>query len=292
MLAEFIRQTTTTTGTGSLTLASVAGFPTFADSFVVDEPISFAVLDDATGAPLEMCQGHLSNSTTLVIDRVLTTYTGGTLNQTNPVALSLAAGTKRVICTPSAGGLVAAPVNIPQLSANNVRLLYPDSHLVGVGSHGAVTVVPNIVYHVPIVIKSSQLINAAVFRLSGVVAGSTAKVGIYTAGPDGKPGVKLVESSAVSTATNSPPEIVCALTSRRYKPGLHYISITFTHAVTVNGPASAGVLQPLLGGATNMLADVAACYESTSAGVLPATAAVISGYRTTAETPLVALRLA
>lgn len=292
MLAEFIKQTTTTTGTGSLTIAQVSGFPTFADAFVVGEPISFAVLDDATGAPLEMCQGHLSNSTTLVIDRVLTSYSGGTLNQTNPTALSLTAGTKRVICTPSAGGLVAAPVNIPQLSTNNLRLLYPDGQTIGIGGHAAVTVTPNIVIYVPIVIKSSQLIDAVLFRLTAVVAGSTAKAGIYTAGPDGKPGIKLVESSAVSTVANSPPEIVCALTSRRYKPGMYYIGITFSHAVTVNAPQTSVCSQPLMGGNGNMLADTGSTYEATSAGVLPNTSAVTSGLLGISATPLLALRLA
>ena len=291
MFAEFIKQTTTTATNGNITLAAVTNFPKFSDYFAIGEPISFSVLDDATGAPLEACHGHLSDSTTLVIDRVVTSFTGGTVNQTNPTALTLPAGTKRVICTPNGGSFVASPVNIPRIGTD-LALLYPDGQLIGIGGHGSVVVIPNIVYYVPIIIKTSQLIDAVLFRLSGVVAGSTAKAGIFVAGADGKPGVKIIESSAVSTASNSPPEIVCAFTPKRYKPAMYYIGITFTHAVTVNGPSTASASQPLLGGISNMLADRGSLYESTSAGVLPATAAVTSGGRGMVDTPLVALRLA
>lgn len=291
MFAEFIKQTTTTATNGNITLAAVAGFPTFADMFIINEPISFSVLDDATGAPLEACHGHLSDSTTLVIDRVVTSFTGGTVNQTNPTALTLPAGTKRVICTPNGGSFVASPVNIPRIGTD-LALLYPDGQNIGIGGHGSAVMTPNIVYYVPITIKSSQLIDRVYFRLYAVVAGSTAKAGIYTAGADGKPGIKLIESAAISTAANSPPEIVCALTAKRYKPAMYYIGITFTHAVTVNGPNTTSASQPLLGGISNMLADRGSLYESTSAGVLPATAAVTSGARSMAETPLVALCLA
>lgn len=297
MLAEFIKMTTTTATSGDITLSAVSGFPAFADAFAIGEPISFAVLDDTTGAPYEICQGHLSASTTLVIDDVVSSYVSGTLNQTNPTAVTLPAGTKRVICTPAANGLVATPSNIPALSTNNKRLIFPDGQMIGTGGHGSVAVLQNIVYYIPIIIKTNQLIDAILFRLTTVQASSSARVGIYTAAADGKPGIKLIESSLISTAANSPPEIVCALTSRRYKPALHYLAVTFTggaSGVTVNGPSQTitATSQPLLGGNGSMLADIAATYESTSGGTLPATAAVTSGFRATSETPLLALRLA
>lgn len=292
MLAEFVKETTTTATNGNIILAAVSGFPRFSDLFSVGEPISFAVLDNTTGAPLEACHGRLSDANTLVIDRVVTSFTGGVINQTNPTALTLPAGTKRVICTPNAGSLVVAPHNIPAIGTDNLRLLYPDGQTIGVGAHGALTVVPNIVYYVPIVIKMSQLLDAVMFRLTTVVASSNARAGIYTAGADGKPGIKLVESALVDTSANSPPEKICSFTARRFKPGMHYIGITFSHAVAVNAPAQSVNTQPLLGGIVNMLADVMSMYESTTAGVLPATAAVTFGLRNTAETPLVAIRLA
>ena len=297
MLADFVKMTTATTGTGSLTLSAVSGFPTFADAFAVNELIAFTVLDDATGAPIESCIGHLSASTTLVIDRVLASYSAGTYNQINPTAVTLPAGTKRVICTPASGGLVATPHNIPALGTNNKRLLYPTGQHVGIGAHGSTgAVTQNIVYYVPIIPKTSLLIDAVLFRLTTVQASSQARAGVYTSGLDGKPNIKLAESSLISTATNSPPEIVCALgSSIRLKSSLHYLATTFTGGatgVTVNAPNSTAQMEPLFGGDNSMLASIGGCYEATTGGTLPATAGVTSGYMSITTLPLLAARLA
>lgn len=293
MLAEFIKQTTTTTGNGVLTLVPVAGRPTFADEFAIGEPAAFSVQDDTNGM-FEACVGHLTSSTTMVIDRVVTTYAAGVATQINPTALTLLAGTKIVTCTPNAGSLVATPTNIPTISGAK-RLIYPDGQAIGVGGHNSLTVVQDIVYYVPLTIKTPLPVDAVVFRLTGVQAGSTARGGVYTCRADGMPGNQLSQSSLISTATNSPPEIALPLPSAaRFKPASHYIGITFTGGatgVTVNGPALTSMVEPLLGGLDSMLADVASLYEATSGGTLPATANA-AGRRGVGETPLVSLRLA
>lgn len=62
-------QETGTATTGNITLSgTVSGFVSFASRFDVNEPIYFAAVD---GTTFGVFRGHLSNSTTLVIDSVL-----------------------------------------------------------------------------------------------------------------------------------------------------------------------------------------------------------------------------
>lgn len=97
MIFNWARCTTTTTGTGNLTLSSVSGYPTINDVVGQGPRFTYAILDDSTGAPLEAGIGYLSASTTMVREKVTETYSSGTYDNTSPSALSLAAGTKRVI---------------------------------------------------------------------------------------------------------------------------------------------------------------------------------------------------
>lgn len=124
MLGNWVRCTTTTTGTGSLTLSSVSNYPTFNDVFGTSRYFQYTILDDATGEPLETGIGHLSASTTLVRDRVAATYTGGTYDNTAPSALSLAAGTKRVICS-AEEGVIMPGLHAVQASAGS-KIVLPE----------------------------------------------------------------------------------------------------------------------------------------------------------------------
>lgn len=93
MIGNNILETSTTTGTGDVTLDGAAtNRATFASQFAVDEIVSYVIRH---GADLEAGYGALSDSTTL--QRLVVTYS------TNSNALvSFGAGTKEVYCTPSA----------------------------------------------------------------------------------------------------------------------------------------------------------------------------------------------
>jgi hypothetical protein len=90
--ADRVRETTTTTGTGSITLAGSApiGFRTFADAFGATlEQIPYAIVG---GAEWEIGIGLLTGSTTLARTRVLASSNSG-------APVSFAAGTKDVFVT-------------------------------------------------------------------------------------------------------------------------------------------------------------------------------------------------
>lgn len=90
--ADRVKETTTTTGTGDLTLAgAAAGFITFNTAFGTGVAFDYAI-SSAGGAEWEVGEGQLSASTTLVRTTVRASSNGG-------AAVSFSAGTKDVFCT-------------------------------------------------------------------------------------------------------------------------------------------------------------------------------------------------
>jgi hypothetical protein len=86
-----VKDTTTTTGTGNLTLAGapLPGFVAFATPFATSEIVPYAI---EGGAEWEVGEGHLSAATTFVRDVVRASSNAGAL-------VNFSAGTKNVFCT-------------------------------------------------------------------------------------------------------------------------------------------------------------------------------------------------
>lgn len=92
MLANRVRETTTTTGTGNLTTAGAAtGFVTFNTAFGTDVQFGYAV-SSSGGAEWEVGVGYLSGSTTLVRDQVIA-------SSNSNAAVNFSSGTKDIFCT-------------------------------------------------------------------------------------------------------------------------------------------------------------------------------------------------
>lgn len=91
--ADRVKDTTTTTGTGNLTIANSAptGYQTFNTAFGTSASFYYAI-DSTGGSEWEVGIGHLSASTTLVRDLV---YASSNSN----AAVNFSAGTKNVFCT-------------------------------------------------------------------------------------------------------------------------------------------------------------------------------------------------
>lgn len=92
LVADRVRETTTTTGTGNITLAGAAsGFRTFASVIPLNVWTYYAIVS-ADGSAWEVGKGYLSDSTTLVRSEVYASTNAGAL-------VSFAAGTKDVFIT-------------------------------------------------------------------------------------------------------------------------------------------------------------------------------------------------
>jgi len=90
--ADRVKETTTTTGTGSITLGgAVSQFLSFNAAFGVGPQIFYSIVGQ-TGTEWEVGLGHLSGSTTLVRDVVYASSNAGAL-------VNFSAGTKDAFCT-------------------------------------------------------------------------------------------------------------------------------------------------------------------------------------------------
>lgn len=89
--ADRVKDTTTTTGTGSVTLSGTAptGFQAFATAGAVGDNFYYAIVG---GAEWEVGYGTLTGSTTLARSRVVASSNSGAL-------VTFSAGTKDVFCT-------------------------------------------------------------------------------------------------------------------------------------------------------------------------------------------------
>ena len=87
-----VKETTTTTGTGNITLlGAVSQFQSFGNAYVLNEPLYYAIVGQ-TGTEWETGRGYLSGTSTLV--RV-TVFESSNAN----AAVSLSAGTKDIFAT-------------------------------------------------------------------------------------------------------------------------------------------------------------------------------------------------
>lgn len=224
-LGNWIRQTTTTTGTGDLTLASVSGFPTFASQFTqgadgVGTIFYYAILDDTTGAPLEAGWGRMSDSTTLVRVRVLASYSGGTYSEAN-TAISLPSGTKRVICADLAG---ARPMSIPGLRANETLRYMGSAHMsTGTGNNKAANTAD--ILFVPFEVRCPGFFTGMGVKVATAVASSSVRLGLYRLTAGLEPGGLVDGTSDIATTSTGWASANFAGGTRRIRPGWYYAAI-------------------------------------------------------------------
>jgi len=216
MRANALKHETTTTGTGAITLTAVSGWPSYASAFgssgtrMVDY-----IIQDATGAPLEGGVGELALST-LVLTRVRVewTWNGTTYDNTAPAAVSLASGTKQVICGPTAeiGGVYAASTS----PGDNLGVLT----LAANSGTSTLTLVHQRCNFFWAPIKRTGQIRTVSLRIGTGYTGGTSsiKVGLYDIDEVGKPFNLLANfgslgsivagnmtSAALGTPVNVPP---------------------------------------------------------------------------------------
>jgi hypothetical protein len=195
MLGNWIYQTTTTTGTGNLTLSAVSGFPTLSTQFAVNDLIKYQILDDTTGAPIESGIGFINGTGELVRQTPQASYVGTTYTEVDVTAVNLPSGTKRVICAAGAGTLIAAaPAAAPAVVKG-----YGDAHTASAVTTSTLTVV-NRAAAVPFIRAVDKALTGIAFRNNSSSAGTSAKIGLYTIGEDGLPDRLIAETETVSLA--------------------------------------------------------------------------------------------
>ena len=193
MIRNWVKATTTTSGTGGLTLAAVSGFPEFSDLFTVGEIVAYSILN-GNGEPIEEGIGSYSAADTLTRTYPCATYSGGVYDGTAPSAISLS-GTYTVIASSVRG---MAPT-LPQINTGAAARYYSDS------AHQMSTQVractAGDLYAIPIRFDCGRPIDAFALEVTTLGTSAVARVGLYTVGANGLPGALIVESADINCAT-------------------------------------------------------------------------------------------
>lgn len=101
MLADFVKESTSTQGAGTITLAAIVGFARVADAFANGTKLFYSIRN---GNNWESGIGTAGAGNTLTRSTILTTLSNGVYNKVNPVALALS-GSSEVYATPLRGAL-------------------------------------------------------------------------------------------------------------------------------------------------------------------------------------------
>ena len=113
--ADFIREASSTSGTGSITLVGITGWARFSQAFPVGTIVPYTI---EAGTNRETGIGTIIAGNILERTKVTSTLANGVFNDTNPTAISLS-GTVYVSCGPT-----AASVTIPEAIVTNAANTY------------------------------------------------------------------------------------------------------------------------------------------------------------------------
>lgn len=190
-LGNWIRATSTTTGTGNLTLSSVSGYVAPSTAFATGERFRYVLLADSDGKPIEAGIGYLSSGA-LVREFVDLTYSSGTYTESTSTAglsaVSLSV-TVRVICAPihadianmSIAGITTGTQANDTFAPFNFEL--PTTGSLSLSSNSRS-------YYIPAYLGWTHAVDAISFR-TGSTVGNT-DVGLYSTLPNGMPGDLLI----------------------------------------------------------------------------------------------------
>jgi hypothetical protein len=270
MLGNWVRETTTTTGTGDLTLSSVSGYPTFNNVFSTSRYFAYAILNDSDGTPIECGIGYLSASTTLVRSKITATYSSGTFDDTSPSAISLSSGTKRVICAGNADAILTPAKNVNRNSSISTNKYVSSQHVItSNASSTGFTPVVNTLYLLPFWLCTSIEVDALCVRVGTGAATKSVRMGIYDIDSTGHASKLLAETGSLSAATSS-TEAVGTFTAIRLQPGWYYVAIVSDGTPALGRMTSGGTLPGFFGVQTsNMLIDLVGINSAHTYGALP-----------------------
>ena len=211
MIANRVQETTTSTGTGNLTLAgAVANHQTINTGIGTDVRFPYFVVDD-TNSAWEHGVGYLSDATTLVRETVLR-------SSNTDAPINFLAGTKTVFIAPSVEHTPACYAQKTPNVATGNRLI-TSSYISNTGNATALTA--DRLMYIPYIHESGQMFDA--FGLMQTVAQvGTVRIGLYDCNSSGDPGALIQE---VSFSANSVGLVLGTYTARRFPPGKYWIAL-------------------------------------------------------------------
>lgn len=228
MQAYGIKETTSTTGTGNLTIAAATGFVRFSDKFAVGVPFYYSIID-SSNAPIEYGIGVLSGTNTLVRTRPRATYVSSVYDDTNPSAVSLT-GTNTVLCGGAVDASINAGSNIDSVSASMARYVYSAHGDVAISNNK--TLVADRIWYVPFLLLHAVETDAMIINVTTAVASTKARVGLYGVGSNGYM-TDLIDQTGDIDTTSTGIKVGTFSATRRLAPGWHIFGIVSNGAPAV-----------------------------------------------------------
>lgn len=200
MFFNWAKETTTSTGTGNTTVSAISGFPRISSVVGLGVPFYYSYVDDSTGAPIESGIGYMSDANTHVRTKILETMVSGTFDNISPSAVSLAAGTKRLMCTGLAQGIQPAMPYVGNAGGykyvTNGLLNQPTNNgsTYPLEASGRINVHPFLSLH-------GGEFDAFAIRVGTAESSKIVRVGLYEVASTGNPGKLIVESASIDIGT-------------------------------------------------------------------------------------------
>lgn len=199
MIANWVKETTATVGTGTISLGGAgAGHIAFSSAFISGERVLYAIED---GSNREIGIGTLTSGSpwTLARTAVLETLVAGTYNNTAPAPITLS-GTATVGVAAAAQSLVRQMLGAPA-AARGIHIPPNVMRYDRTGAPGGeYTPFAGRICLVPMMLLTPTMITELGAEITTAQAGGNFRVGIYSALPSGAPGALLADSGNLSTA--------------------------------------------------------------------------------------------
>ena len=218
MLANGAKETTATTGTGTVTLSAVTGFPRFSDILGVGTLVDYAI---RSGDSWEWGIGTLAAGNTLARSIISAKYESGTYSKNPASGLSLS-GTSEVFCTAHSATIAPTIPAMPNRGAL-ARHIYN-----GIPANNrARTNQPfgaNRVMIFPFQVELRCRVTKVGVSAGATVAGAQCRAGMYAMKADGAPGALLFDSGLLEPVTTG-TDYLNTITEYDLLPGWYWACI-------------------------------------------------------------------
>ena len=195
MLANGAKETTTTAGTGTVTLSAVTGFPRFSDILGVGTLVDYAI---RSGDSWEWGIGTLAAGNTLARSIVNAKYESGVYSKNPASGLSLS-GTSEIFCTAHSATVIPALPAMPQRGSLKRVILngVPANYRVRTNAALVASQIAFFPYQVDLRCRVTKVGVSA----GASVTGAQCRVGLYAMGSGGTPSTLLFESGLLEPVT-------------------------------------------------------------------------------------------
>jgi len=230
MFANGIKESTSTTGTGALTISAATGFVRFSQKHTVGSDYLFPyTIIDSSGAPLEGGLGYLSATSTLVRAVVQWTYSAGVYLDIGATALSLT-GANSVICSQPwqairSSAYFGCQYNHTTAAYKTLTNSASSTYASGINMWSN----NNRMHYWPILLEEGGICDG--FTFSGVANAASYEIaiGLYTLRSNGLPGSLLASTGkVVPVAASAPQSFPFVSSAVAVMPGVYYIGAVVT----------------------------------------------------------------